>query len=113
MKPSPIHPEPSSSFVPYSKEDLDQSIASRFEMIVRSHPSRLAVKSRTGQMTYDELNQTANRIAGALLTHRGEVQEPIGLLVEEECRAIGAVLGVLKSGRSYVPFNGAAPREHA
>ena len=111
MKPSPIHPEPSSSFVPYSKEELDQSIATRFEMIVRSHPRRLAVKSRTGQMTYDELNQAANRIARALLTQRGEVQEPIGLLVEEECRAIGALLGVLKSGKSYVPFNGSAPRE--
>jgi amino acid adenylation domain-containing protein len=98
-------------FIRYERDELEQSITDRFEKMVRLHPGRIAVKSRTGQLTYNELNQNANRIAWALLNQRGRIQEPVGLLVEEECHSVAAILAVLKSGRFYLPMNGSAPRD--
>jgi non-ribosomal peptide synthetase component F len=100
-----------SEFVRYEKAELERSIVDRFERIVLLYPERLAVKSQTGQLTYDELNRNANRIAWALLNQKGEVHEPVGLLVEDKCQAIAAILGVLKSGRFYLPFNASAPHD--
>jgi amino acid adenylation domain-containing protein len=111
MMPSPFFPRPSNSFVRYQRDELEQSIANRFEKTALSHPHRLAVKSRSGQRTYNELNREANRIAWNLLNQRGEIPEPVGLLIEDECRAIAALFGVLKSGRSYVPFAGSTPHD--
>jgi hypothetical protein len=37
---------PSGSFTEFTKEEVEQSIASRFEKIARKHSDRVAVKSR-------------------------------------------------------------------
>jgi amino acid adenylation domain-containing protein len=92
------------SFIPYDRKELDQSVPNRFEKIVASYPERLAIQSSSSHLTYDELNRTANRLAQELLQQRGRIQEPVGLVVEDECLAIAAILGVLKTGKFYVPL---------
>ncbi len=51
---------PTGTFVEFRKEEIEQSIPDRFEQQVRRYPDRLAVKSRTQALTYDELNKAAN-----------------------------------------------------
>jgi amino acid adenylation domain-containing protein len=97
------------TFVRFEKHEVEQSVTDRFEKIVRLHGERLAVKSPTGQLTYNELNQIANRVAWSLLDERGDGQEPVGLLVDEECQAIAAMLGIMKSGRFYIPLSRSTP----
>ena len=53
---------PTNSFVQFKKEDIEQSIPSRFEQQVREHPDRLAVKTRRHELTYHALNKAANRV---------------------------------------------------
>ena len=40
---------PSGTFVEFKEEELEQSIADRFEQIVRMHPDRLVVKTTCAQ----------------------------------------------------------------
>ncbi|MCB0063367.1 MAG: AMP-binding protein, partial [Caldilineaceae bacterium] len=84
---------------------LEQSVVTRFEAMVVRYPDHLAVNMGDRCLTYTQLNSTANRVAHALLEHQGSGAEPIALLFEHGIDMIGALLGVLKAGKFYVPLN--------
>src|SRR2546428_7714758 len=73
------------------------------------YPDRPAVVSAELQFTYAELNQVANRIARAVLSHLGEGEEPVALLFEHGTFLIAAILGILKAGKIYVSLDPADP----
>ena len=60
-----IHP--SGRFVEFPKEDVELSIPARFEKIVARYGDRTAVKSGNQALTYQDLNQAANRLAHAIV----------------------------------------------
>ncbi len=101
---------PTNAFVKFKKEEIEQSIPDRFEKQVRRYPDRIAVKTRNDELTYDGLNQAANRVARAILTQRGTGEEPIALLLENDVPMIATILGVLKAGKIYVPLDPSLPR---
>ena len=114
----PCHPQqairakcfhPSGSFVEFKKEEVEQSIPSRFEQIVRRCGEQLAVKTKDHSVTYNELNKAVNRVAQAILDLRGERPEPIAILLEHGAAMIVAILGVLKAGKFYVPLDSLYP----
>ena len=65
----PIEP-----FIAFRREEIEQSIPDRFEDQVRKHSRRLAIKTKDTELTYDELNRAANRMAHAILASRGKRQ---------------------------------------
>jgi amino acid adenylation domain-containing protein len=91
-------------FVPFAKGDIEQSITARFELQVKAHAERLAVKSERCVVTYAVLNQWANRVAHALLRASGTAAEPIALLLDRDAPYVAAILGTLKAGKIYVPL---------
>ena len=101
--------DPTNAFTPFQKEETEQSIPQRFEQQVSRYPDRLAVKTRSHQLTYAALNKVANRVARALLAQRGERSEAIALLLEHDAFMIGTILGVLKAGKVYVPMDPSFP----
>ena len=101
---------PSGTFIRFEKEELERSIPSRFERQVRANPDQIAIKTRSVELTYHELNQAANRVARAVLQQRGAGEEPIALLFEQGVQAVTAILGVLKAGKFFVPLDPASPR---
>jgi amino acid adenylation domain-containing protein len=101
---------PFGNFEEFKKDDLKKSIPELFESQVRKHPQRLAIKTKSQELTYGELNKASNRIAHGILTHRDEGEEPIALLLEQGAMAIAAILGVLKTGKIYVPVDPLLPR---
>jgi len=90
---------PLGTFIEFPKEEIEQSIPERFEKIVRFYPDRLAVRTKSRALTYDELNKAANRLARAILTQRGQGQEPVGLCLRDGVQLITAHLAVLKAGK--------------
>ncbi|UCH97642.1 MAG: amino acid adenylation domain-containing protein, partial [Candidatus Aminicenantes bacterium] len=78
-------------------------IIQAFERQVKSHPGKLAIKTRTRTITYDALNQLSNKIANKIKTICQE-RCHIGLLLDDAPEMIAALLGVLKSGNVYVPL---------
>jgi amino acid adenylation domain-containing protein len=103
----PINP-----FRRFEKAEIEQSIADRFVAQVKQHRQKTAVKTRNYEWTYDELNQTANRVANAIFGQRGistKKPQTIALLFNHDAPMIGGLLGVLKAGQAYVPLDPSYP----
>jgi amino acid adenylation domain-containing protein len=96
---------PRNPFTKFTRNSIEQSIASRFEQIVERDPSRIAVKLEGQPVTYCELNKMANRIAHALRSAAGTNNEPVGVLVKNDLGTIAAILGIAKAGKIYVPLD--------
>ena len=101
--------EPSSAFIPFLREEIEQSISSRFEQQVRLYPDRLAVKTPQHTWTYDMLNRVANRVAHAILARDGKGKTPVVLLIEQSAPLIAAHLGALKAGKIFVVLDPSHP----
>jgi amino acid adenylation domain-containing protein len=100
---------PTSRFLPFQKDEIEQSIPERFEKQVARYPDRIAVKTKTKQLSYADFNQVANRLARAISEHRSQENEPVALLLDHDASAIVAIFGALKAGRSFVPLDPSLP----
>jgi non-ribosomal peptide synthetase component F len=101
---------PSGTFVEFEKEEIEQSISNRFEQQVHSNSNRIAVRTRSHELTYDALNRAGNRMARAILAQRGTGEEPVALLLEQGAPVVASILGVLKAGKFYVPLDPSYPQ---
>jgi amino acid adenylation domain-containing protein len=99
------------SFRRFPRAELEQTIQHRFESQVAGQPGRTAVWTPAEELTYAELDARANAIAHALVAERGESWETVAVLLEHDAPLVGAILGVLKAGKAYVPLDPAYPRE--
>jgi amino acid adenylation domain-containing protein len=102
---------PQGTFVEFPREDIESSIAARFEKIAAMYPNRIAVKSTDDALTYDELNRLANRIAHTILRRGPGGSASIALLFNQNSLMIAASLAALKIGRVFVPVDCAMPRD--
>jgi acyl-CoA synthetase (AMP-forming)/AMP-acid ligase II len=96
---------PSNSFIEFSRNDIEQSIGSRFHQIVDRDPSRIAIKTQDRVVTYGTLNKMANRVAHALRSASGTGNEPVALFGGNDVGTIAAILGIFKAGKIYVPLD--------
>lgn len=96
---------PTGTFVEFKKEEIEQSMPARFEEQVRKYTDRPAIKTKSHELTYGDLNKAANRVAHAILAQGGETAKPVALLIENGAPAVVAVLGILKAGRFYVALD--------
>ena len=80
---------------PFMQAESNGVIPERFARVVQAYPDRLAVKTRTAQVTYCELDQLSNGIANMLLSECGLAPTPIGLLADRGVLPLALMLGVL------------------
>ena len=100
---------PTGTFIEFRKEAVEQSIPDRFEEQVRRYPNRLALKSQGQELTYDQLNRAANRLAQSILAERGESLEPVAVLFDHGSQMVVALLGVMKARKVFVPIDASNP----
>lgn len=86
-----------------------QSIPALFENQAAQTPDNIAITSHGSHLTYGQLNRTANQLAHAILARRGDLTEPVLLLVEQGATAVATIVGILKAGKSYVPLDPTFP----
>jgi len=84
---------------------IESSIPDVFAKQALLHGERLAVVTEGGCVTYQELDQLANRIAGALVANGHRHGQTVSILVEQGIFQIAAILGSLKAGGIYVPLD--------
>ena len=86
-----------------------QGLHRLFEAQVKRTPSQLAVISAREQLTYQQLNRRANRLAQVL--HRRGVGPNVlvGLYMRREAQMLVGLLGILKAGGAYVPLDPESP----
>ncbi|MEU6381089.1 amino acid adenylation domain-containing protein [Streptomyces sp. NPDC046909] len=81
----------------------------QFEAHVRNAPDAVAVVCAGKQVTYAELDVKANRFA-QLLAARGHGRgAKVGVCLDYSVDMLVAILGTLKAGAAYVPFDPAYP----
>jgi surfactin family lipopeptide synthetase C len=99
----------------WNPEPLPQSQGLTIHRLIEAQaartPGALAVVGEDEQLTYDELNSRANRLAHYLMKLGVGPEQLVGIAMERGCAMLTAILGVLKAGAAYVPMDPAYPRQ--
>jgi amino acid adenylation domain-containing protein len=74
-------------------------------------PDALAVVGEVQCLTYQELDEQANRLAYALRRAGLKAEARVGVCLERSPQLLVALLAVLKAGGAYVPIDPAYPKE--
>ncbi|KAK1912718.1 hypothetical protein P3342_004654 [Pyrenophora teres f. teres] len=83
----------------------DSSIVDVFRQQVSAFPSRIAVKDSLEQMTYAQLDKASDAIAKWLHKRSFAPESLVGVFAKRCCQTIVALLGILKAGLAYLPFD--------
>ncbi|WP_156434484.1 condensation domain-containing protein, partial [Mycobacterium sp. IS-1590] len=89
----------------------DRSIPELFAEHALRAPEAIAVSGADRDMSYRNLDEASNRLAHLLISRGAGPGECVGLLVPRSADAIVAILGVLKTGASYVPIDPGLPAD--
>jgi amino acid adenylation domain-containing protein len=88
---------------------LQQTIHATFSARAAPLLDRIALDSGDQSLTFAELDERSTRIAGYLQRHGVRRGDRVGLFSQRSIDAVAALLGILKAGAAYVPFDPAYP----
>lgn len=94
--------------ITYSRSLL---VHERFEQQVEQTPDAMAVFFEGEQLSYEELNGRANRLAHHLRSLGVRPDTLVGIYMERSIEMVIAVLGIFKAGGGYLPLDPAYPKE--
>ncbi|MBX3253275.1 MAG: amino acid adenylation domain-containing protein [Chitinophagaceae bacterium] len=90
----------------------DRTVVDLFEEQVLRTPEKIALVYEDRQISYRELNEHSNRLAGYLREeYKIQSEDLVGIQLERSEWMVIAILGVLKSGGAYVPIDPEYPQE--
>ena len=84
-----------------------------FEWQVQRSPEATALCCEGRELTYEELDRRANRLAHHLIALGAAPERPVAILLERSLDLVVAILGVLKTGAPYLPIDPMQPPERA
>ncbi|WP_158467688.1 amino acid adenylation domain-containing protein, partial [Pseudomonas putida] len=90
---------------------LERSYVAQFEERVEAHPERVAVSHLADRISYQALNEAANRLGHALIAAGAGFDQPIALLAERGPDLLGMIIGSFKAGAGYLPLDPALPNQ--
>ncbi len=82
-----------------------------FEQCVRANGAAIAITAGGSEVTYDQLNRGANRLARHLRDVGVGPDSVVGLLMERSIDLVSTMLAVLKSGGAFAPLSPDQPVE--
>ncbi len=88
---------------------LRQSIHAVFSAVAARSPERIAIIGDGEPVRYAELEQRSEHIANYLRARGIRPGTRIGLYAQRSGDSIGAMIGILKAGAAYVPFDPSYP----
>ncbi|MDK2594355.1 non-ribosomal peptide synthetase [Pseudoalteromonas obscura] len=81
----------------------------QFEEMAVSHPTRVAVCDDDCALTYQALNEQANRLARYLQEQGTHASDRVGICLSRSTEFVVAMLAILKAGGTYVPMDPSYP----
>src|ERR1700693_3992061 len=88
---------------------LQKTIHATFSARAATLHDRIALDSGDRSLTFAELDERSTRLAGYLQRHGVRRGDRVGLFSQRSIDAVAALLGILKAGAAYVPFDPAYP----
>ncbi|HKP12432.1 MAG TPA: amino acid adenylation domain-containing protein, partial [Blastocatellia bacterium] len=89
---------------PTTSFTLTHTLHELFQLQAASRPDAIALSCRDSQLSYGELNQRANQLAGFLRRRGVGPEQVVALLLERTPQALISMLAVLKTGGAYLPL---------
>ncbi|MFK8102082.1 MAG: amino acid adenylation domain-containing protein, partial [Saprospiraceae bacterium] len=83
----------------------------RFEKIATQYPDSIAIIHGDNRWTYQQLNEFSNQIAHRLIEAGFGNGDFVGVFLERSPELIAGLMGILKAGAAYVPFDTQNPTE--
>jgi amino acid adenylation domain-containing protein len=88
---------------------LDATLHGLFEAEAARVPNSVAVVARGERLTYADLNERADQLAGYLSARGVAPGDVVGICVERAPEMVVGLLGILKSGAAYLPLDPSHP----
>jgi amino acid adenylation domain-containing protein len=86
------------------------NLCTYLERSAREHPDRVAVVDPSGRaLTYRELDDAANRVAGFLAANGVAPGDRVGAIAPKSAEVVATLFGIMKAGAAYVPADYSAP----
>ena len=92
------------------KYNKNSNIVKSFENIVTKYPKNIAVMDKNNSYTYEELNSKANYLAKYILSQNIST-DVVAFSLKRSVDIIVTILGILKSGHTYMPIDPEYPTE--
>ncbi|MDX7988706.1 amino acid adenylation domain-containing protein [Xenorhabdus sp. 12] len=89
----------------------DKTLQQLFETQAAQRPDAIAIIFEGQKISYDELNQRANRLAHHLIALGVQPDDRIGICLERSPEMVVGILAILKAGGAYVPLDPTYPAE--
>ncbi|MEG4292485.1 amino acid adenylation domain-containing protein [Microcoleus sp. C2C3] len=89
----------------------DKCLHQLFEQQVERTPDAIALIFENQKLTYQELNQRANKIAHYLKTLDVKPDVLVGICMERSLEMVIGILAIIKAGGAYVPLDPTYPKE--
>jgi len=89
----------------------NKTVAVLFEEASAAHEKDTALIIGESRLTYGELNRRSNILAHRLRRMGVGPEALVGLCVERSLEMVVALIGILKAGAAYVPFDPSYPRD--
>ena len=86
------------------------NIIKEFEKVVKNYPNNIAVSDKNNSLTYNELNNRANILAKKIIESKVNT-DIIAFALNRNINIYVAILGILKSGHTYMPIDVDYPKD--
>lgn len=93
----------------YSYERM--SVVELFELQANKNGRKTALEAQDGMLSYSELNDRADNVAGFLVRSGIQKEEIIPFILRRDSGMIAAMLGILKAGGAYMPIDSSFPED--
>jgi amino acid adenylation domain-containing protein len=87
----------------------DAAIDHLFEQQVANYPTKTAISFENTTVTYGELNRRADQVAQFLMKRGVRAGDFVGVCLDRSPTLVAALLGILKAGAAFVPFDAKYP----
>ncbi|WP_028695082.1 non-ribosomal peptide synthetase [Pseudomonas cremoricolorata] len=90
---------------------VEQCLHQRIEQQAALRPEAIALSLEGEQLSYDQLNRRANRLAHQLIAEGVGPERLVGLACERSFDMLVGILAILKAGGAYLPLDPKSPAE--
>jgi amino acid adenylation domain-containing protein len=90
---------------------IERPFTALFEAQVLLNPTRLAVTCGKASLSFSDLNEKANQLARHLQTLGVGRESLVGICIDRSLEMAVGILGILKSGGAYLPFDPEYPAD--
>ena len=91
--------------------DKNESLVNIFEKQVRKFPAKSAIVFKNNSLTYKRLDDESNKVANFLINKGINNTDVIGIMFNRSFNLLISILGVLKSGASYMLIDPSLPED--